>query len=371
MIVGLFPDLSATGGIPRSGCLSALALGSFAAQRGERCRFISLREPAGTRSVQTGAGEICFTGCGGSKTRFVSAASSLAIRQPSIVVALHPHQAPVLAAMKILAPGMRSVVVVHGVEVWTPLPAARRWSLQSADRVLGPSEYTLSRAMKEQCLLPARGRKLAWSLGPEFDPRLAPCAGSAAPAGFPRGRIILTVGRWEANEAYKGVDHLIAALPALLKTIPDARLVAVGEGSDLSRLQSLARESGVSCHVHFLPFITHEELPNAYDHCDVFAMPSSGEGFGLVFIEAMARGKPVIGGAHGGTPEIIEDGSNGYVVRHGDVEQLVDRLRRLLSNDSLRREMGAQAFAKVSREFTFARFSSELNTILYELLDYL
>ena len=369
MIVGLFPELSTTGGIPRSGCLAALALASFAAQRGESCRFVSLKDPDGALSLKTGAREIRFTGCGRSKTRFVSAALGLAIRQPSLVVALHPDQAPMLAAMKIMAPGMRSVVVVHGVEVWTPLPAVQRWSLQSADRVLAPSEYTLSRAIREQSLQTSNGRKLPWSLGPEFDPRLAPRPGSAVPADFPRGRIILTVGRWEASEAYKGVDHLIATVPSLLKGVPDVQLVAVGEGSDLPRLQSLARNSGVSGHVHFLPFIAHDELPRVYDQCDVFVMPSRGEGFGLVFIEAMARGKAVIGGAHGGTPEIIEDGINGYLVRHGDVEQLADRLQRLLSNDLLRREMGAQGRAKVRREFTFARFSSELNGILSELLE--
>lgn len=369
MIVGLFPELSSTGGIPRSGCLTALALASFATQRGERCRFVSLSDPAGAGSLKTGGRVIRFTGCGRSKMHFVSTVCRLAIRQPRLVVALHPDQAPVIAAMKILAPGMRSAVVVHGVEVWTPLPPVRRWSLQSADRVLAPSEYTLSLAMKEQRLPAAKGRKLAWSLGPEFDPRLAPSHGSSAPEGFPRGRIILTVGRWEASEAYKGVDHLITALPALLKIFPDVQLVAVGEGSDLPRLQSLARASGVSGHVHFLPFIGHDALPCAYDHCDVFAMPSRGEGFGLVFIEAMARGKPVIGGAHGGTPEIIADRLNGYLVRYGDVEQLADRLQRLISNDSLRREMGVQAFVKVQREFTFARFSSELNMILTELLE--
>lgn len=369
MIVGLFPELTTPGGIPRSGCLTALALDSFAAQRGERCRFVSLSDPIGAGSLKTGAREIYFTGCGGSRTRFVSATLSLAIRQPSIVVALHPDQAPLLAAMKILAPGMRSAVVVHGIEVWTPLPGAQRWSLQSADRVLAPSEYTLSRAMKEQRLPASKGRKLVWSLGPEFDPRLAPSAGSSVPTGFPCGRIILTVGRWEASEAYKGVDHLIATLPVLLKSFPDVQLVTVGEGSDLPRMQSLARKSGVSGHVHFLPFIAHDELPNVYDHCDVFAMPSRGEGFGLVFIEAMARGKPVIGGADGGTPEIIEDGINGYLVRYGDVEQLADRLQHLLSNDSLARQMGAQAFAKVRREFTFERFLSQLSLILNELLD--
>jgi len=367
MIVGLFPDLSGTGGIQRSGYLTALALASFAAERGEGCRFISLNDAAGARSLKVGSGEIVFTGFGRSKTRFISCALGFATRQPTIVLALHPNLAPVVSAMKILAPGMRSAVVVHGVEVWTPLPIVRRWTLQSADRVLAPSEHTLATAIKEQCLPPGKGRKLAWSLGPEFDPRPLPSPVSSPPQGFPNGRVILTVGRWDASEAYKGVDQLIAALAELVKSFPDVQLVAIGEGSDLPRLQSLARESGTADRVHFLPFMGQDRLPNAYDHCELFAMPSRGEGFGLVFIEAMARGKPVIGGAHGGTPEIIDDGLNGFLVPFGDLAQLVDRLKRLLANDSLRREMGKQALMKARRDFTFGRFSSELAAILNEL----
>jgi phosphatidylinositol alpha-1,6-mannosyltransferase len=369
MIVGLFPDLSSTGGIQRSGCLTALALESFAAKRGETCRFISLNDPTGLRSLTVGSREIVFTGFGRSKTRFAATALKIAARQPGIALALHPNLAPVIAAMKILAPGMRSAVVVHGVEVWARLPVVRRLSLQSVDRVLAPSEHTLLAVTREQRLSPDKGRKLAWSLGPEFDPSAAPLSGSSPPVGFPSGQIILTVGRWDASEAYKGVDHLIAALPMLLKDFPDVQLVAIGEGTDLPRLQSLARESGVADRVHFLPFMSPDGLPSAYDHCEVFAMPSRGEGFGLVFIEAMARARPVIGGAHGGTPEIIDDGINGFVVSYGDVAQLVDRLKRLLANDSLRREMGAQALARVRRDFTFGRFSSELAAILNELLD--
>lgn len=369
MIVGLFPDLSSTGGIQRSGCLTALALESFAMKRGESCRFISLNDPPGPRLLEVGGAKIIFTGFGRSKTRFVSRALSLAARQPSIVLALHPNLAPVISAMKIASPGLRSTVVAHGVEVWRRLPVVRRLSLQSVDRVLAPSEHTLAAVTTEQRLSPDKGRKLAWSLGPEFDPRASPTSGFSRAAGFPPGRIILTVGRWDASEAYKGVDHLIAALPILLRDLPDVQLVAIGEGTDLPRLQSLARESGVAARVHFLPFFSQERLPNAYDHCDVFAMPSRGEGFGLVFIEAMARGKPVIGGAHGGTPEIIDDGITGFLVSYGDVPQLVDRLKRLLAYDSLRREMGARALAKVRRDFLFGRFSSQLAAMLIELLD--
>ena len=369
MIVGLFTQLAGAGGIQRSGCLTAFAMASFAAQRGEKCRFLSLNDAAGDGLLEDGSLKIRFTGCGSSKARFISSACGIALRQPIIVLAMHPNLAPVVAAMKLLAPGMRSVIVVHGIEVWTPLPAIRRWSLQSADRIVAPSEDTLSRAVREQHIFPGKGRKLAWSLDPGCDPKPQHSTGSPLPHAFPQGRVILTVGRWDASEAYKGVDHLIAAMPALLRAFSDVHLVAVGEGSDLPRLQSLARESGASQGIHFLPFIAHDQLPNAYGHCTIFAMPSRGEGFGLVFIEAMACGKPVIGGAHGGTPEVIDDGVNGYLVRYGDAGQLVDRLTRLLSDDSLRQSMGAQALAKVQRDFTFARFSAELSAIFNELLD--
>ena len=369
MIVGLFPDLSSTGGIQRSGCLTALALESFAEKAGETCRFFSLNDPAGLQSSKVGSREIVFTGFDRSKTLFVTRALRVAAHQPSIVVALHPNLAPVIAAMKIVAPGMRSAVVAHGVEVWTRLPIVRRLPVQSVDRVLAPSQYTLNAVTREQRLQMKKGRKLAWSVGPEFDATPARSSGSSPPAGFPRGRIILTVGRWDASEAYKGADHLIAALPTLLEDFPDVQLVAIGEGTDLPRLQALAKESGAADRVHFLPFMGSNQLPVAYDYCDVFAMPSRGEGFGLVFIEAMARGRPVIGGAHGGTPEIIDDGNNGFLVSYGDIQQLVDRLKCLLANDSLRREMGAKALDKARRNFTYARFSFELATILNELMD--
>lgn len=369
MIAGLFPELSTAGGIQRSSCLAALALASFAQARGESCRFISLSDASGASAVKTGGREIRFVGCGGSKRRFLSGSLALAIRQPTVVVALHPRLAPIVAMMKILAPGIRGVVVVHGAEVWAPLSLVRRLALRSADRVLAPSEDTLSRAIKEQRLTPVKVRKLAWSLGPDFDPREELRAALSPRAKFPSGRVILTVGRWDAKEAYKGVDHLIAAMPALLDRFPDVHLIAVGEGTDLPRLQSLAQRSGCMDHIHFLPFIAHDHLPNAYDSCEVFAMPSSGEGFGLVFIEAMARGKPVIGGAHGGTPDVIDDGVDGFLVPHGDVTQLADRLKRLLASDILRREMGRRALMKARRQFTFARFSSELAAILNELLD--
>ena len=164
------------------------------------------------------------------------------------------------------------------------------------------------------------------------------------------------------------MDHLIAALPELLRDVPDLHLVAIGGGSDLPRLEQLARQSGAAERIHFLPFLDPEKLDAAYGCCDVFALPSRGEGFGLVFLEAMSHCKPVVGGAHGGTPDIIEDGVSGYLVQYGEVPELANRLRRLLTDEPSRHRMGTAARERVVRDFTFERFSAEFTSRLDALL---
>ena len=369
MILGLFPELSAAGGVQRAGRLTAAVLASFAERRGEQCVFLSLNDQARTIPLRVGSQEIIFTGFSRSKKKFLLAVLRAASKGPTLAIAFHPYLAPVVTAVKICAPRTRTVTFAHGVEVWRPLGPLRQWSFRQSDLVLAPSADTVLHLTTQQRIPDEKVRKLPWSLGPEFDPEAPPCAAPNIPLGFPRGRIVLTVGRWDATETYKGLDHLIMALPLLLEDVPDVHLVAIGNGSDLPRLMQLAHQCGVVGRVHFHPFLFPKELWSAYDFCDVFALPSRGEGFGLVFLEAMAHAKPVIGGAHGGTPEVVEDGVNGYLVQHGDVGQLVDRLRRLLTNESLRCQMGAQGRERVLKYFTFDRFSAEFKALLQTLLE--
>ena len=364
MIVGLFPELASAGGVQRAGRLTAAVLASFAANRGQAWRFLSLNDPPEASPLRVGSQEIVFTGFSRSKLRFFNAAWKAARQRPSLIVALHPHLAPVVAAMKLCAPAVREVIFAHGLEVWTPLPFIRRRSLQLADLVFAPSNDTARQLAAQQGLPSKKICRLPWSLGPEFDSATPVSAGSQVPDGFPRGRVILTVGRWDAREAYKGVDHLILAMPRLLQAVPELQLVAIGSGTDVPRLKHLAQQSGVAARIHFLSSLPQEQLGPAYDACDVFALPSRGEGFGLVFLEAMSHGKPVVGGAHGGTPDVIEDGVTGYLVRYGDLAQLTDRLGRLLAQDTLRRSMGARALERVRRDFTFDRFARDLAAAL-------
>jgi phosphatidyl-myo-inositol dimannoside synthase len=369
MIIGLFPDLLSAGGVQRAGRHTAAVAAHFAAERSLACCFLSLNDPQGPHTVHVGQGEFLISGFARGKTHFVSAALRAAGRRPKLVIALHPHLAPVVAAMRLRSSKSNSMIFAHGIEVWRPLGWLRGSALRRADMVAAPSADTVRRLVSTQGIRPEKVRRLAWGLDPEFEARLAAPNRLPRPSIFPdRARIILTVGRWESAERYKGADKLIAALPHVLKSAPDSILVLVGDGDDQPRLQQLAHELGVADHVRFVRGPSQEELFACYAHCDVFALPSAGEGFGLVFLEAMAHGKPVIGGAQGGIPDVVEDGVTGLLVPPGEVETLGRALESLLLNRERALEMGARGRERVQTKFTFGQFECRLKQALEEVL---
>jgi phosphatidyl-myo-inositol dimannoside synthase len=215
----------------------------------------------------------------------------------------------------------------------------------------------------------SRVRVLPWGLDPTFEEMVEASSPPALPPNFPSGRVILTVGRWASNERYKGMDTLITALPRLLLERPDLHLVCVGEGDDQAWLEGFAEKGGVERHVHFFSGLTYPQIAACYAACEIFALPSSGEGFGMVYLEAMAYGKPVVGGAHGGAPEVIEDGVTGYLVQHGETAQLISCLDTLLRDPALGRAMGARGSERVQREFRFSVFAKSFRKLLRELCE--
>ena len=319
--------------------------------------------------MRVGQNEFVFTGAARSKTRFATTAMRAARRRPKLVLAAHPNLAPIVRAMQVISPRMKSIVCAHGIEVWEPLSALRRSSLRRATLVLSPSRATADSLSIVQGVPPEQIRVLPWGLDPDFETKVANVAGATLPGGFPVGRVVFTVGRWLATERYKGMDTLIMALPRLLLHWPDLQLVLAGSGDDREWLEAIARESGVSRHVHFLTDLSYGQLAACYAAAEVFALPSRGEGFGFVYLEAMARGKPVIGGAHGGAPEVIADGETGYLVQHGDPVQLATSIDALLANPDMAKQMGSRGRERVEREFRFNVFAKSFRKILRELCE--
>jgi phosphatidylinositol alpha-1,6-mannosyltransferase len=374
VLIGLFPELDAPGGVQRAGKHLASVLTEFAASRGVECRILSLNDRAELKRLSVAGREIVFTGYERAKGRFIATAIQAARRKSGkdrtkLVVAGHPNLALVVQAMRIASPKLKSIICTHGVEVWEPLPWMRRNALRRGDVVLAPSKYTADHVVGSQGVAEAKVRLLGWALDPQFESLARNAAKTPAPASFPAGRVVLTVGRWRSDERYKGVDTLITALPRLLPRWPEVQLVAVGDGDDRQWLEDLAEETGVGRHVHFLSGLSYAELAACYGHSEIFALPSRGEGFGLVYLEAMACGKPVIGGAHGGAPEVIDDGRTGYLVPHGDAIQLATAIETLLVNPEVGLEMGRRGKQRVENEFRFSIFAKSFRKILRELCE--
>lgn len=370
-IIGLFPELLGVGGIQEAGRLTAAALSEIASRDGWSTEFLGLNDPPGPHSLDSGGRVIALRGLGRAKVRFALAAigraRSCARDGACIVLAGHPYLAVPAGWMQRACPRLKTVVMSHGVEVWTPLPLFRRWALLRANLVLAPSRDTAQKLAHVQGVSAEKIRRLAWPLSPSFLRMADTRAELTLPAAFPRqGRIILTVGRWAASERYKGTGELIRAIAQLRATVPGLHLVAVGGGDDLPRLRKLAADLGVADCVLFLENLSRGEIAACYARADLFALPSTGEGFGLVFLEAMAFAKPVVGAACGGTTDVVEDGVNGLLVPPDDAGALARALYGLLSDESLRVELGARGAEIVRRKYSFEVFQAELETILGE-----
>ena len=369
VLIGLFPELDAPGGIQRAGRHLAFLLSEFAHSKQMEYRLLSLNDSQDLHRMRLGDREFVFTGAARGKAGFVAAALKATRRRPKLVLAGHPNLAPIARGMKILSPWMKSIVCTHGVEVWEPLPRMKRRALQRATLVLAPSRATADFVISLQGVAPEKVRVLPWALDPDFDTRAAGTGAAELPREFPRGPVILSVGRWLATERYKGMDTLIRSLPRVLLRWPDVQLAIVGSGDDRDWLEDIAKVSGVQRHVHFFSGLSYAQISACYAAAEIFALPSRGEGFGFVYLEAMARGKPVIGGAHGGAPEVIRDGVTGYLVSHGDSVQLATSLDALLSNPESAKQMGERGRERVQREFKFSVFAKNFKKILRELCE--
>ncbi len=265
----------------------------------------------------------------------------------------HPNLAPLGLALRALNPAARYIVSTYGTEVWEPLPSVRGFALRRADRVTAIAEFNAGKVAALQHIAPETIAIVPCALDPEFS--------ALSDATRPRPGeppILLTVARLEGPERgeYKGVDTVIEAMPEVMAAFPGGRYVVVGDGDDRPRLEQLAHRCGVQERVTFAGAVDAAALRAFYDACEIFVMPSRTEGFGIVFLEAMALGKPVVGGNHGGTPEVWTDGTAGFLVDHGDVRALAGRLNLLLADSEMRARMGAAGRTLVASNFTFTRF---------------
>jgi glycosyltransferase involved in cell wall biosynthesis len=252
-----------------------------------------------------------------------------------LIVSTHVNFAPVAHWIRRVF-GTRYVVAAHGIDVNPDLSPTVQRALRTADAVWAVSEWTRQRLLRLGCAN-SRIRIVPNTVsGKRFRPD-APDAPDALTSSLrdryrlrPDQRVVLTVARLDGAEGYKGYDQVMRALPGVMRRVGPVRYLVVGSGDDARRLRKLAAELGLSDCLTLCGFVPEEELAAHYRLADVFAMPSRGEGFGIVFLEAMASGVPVLSGNLDGSVDALAGGALGLVVNPDDIAAVANGLGDLL-----------------------------------------
>jgi len=248
-------------------------------------------------------------------------------------------------AARWLWPRRPYAVWTHGIEVWDAVRLDRAEALARAELVLVNSAYTRERAAPT--LAGLRDVRLC-RLGSFSDEEIAPVPRDGPPTA-------LLLGRVEPGLP-KGQGILVDIWPRVVSAVPDARLRLVGKGPALDALRDLAKASPAAALIEVAGFVPEERIEQVWAQATVFAMPSLTEGFGLVFIEAMRRGVPVVSSLSDAGQEVNLDGATGYAVGRDDRERLVEALIAVLRDRNLGATLGAAGAARWKAEFRFSAF---------------
>jgi phosphatidylinositol alpha-1,6-mannosyltransferase len=360
-ILVLAPPMGATGGIQNYTVTLVRALREILGEKNVRMVAV----PAEASTHADGNASLGR----GTKIRFLLSAISAAIFwRPQLVLCAHVGISPV-ARMIHRITGAPYWVMLYGIDVWCELAPAKVEALRAAQQLVSISKFTLESASARHGLEKSESVFLA----PTFLIDESAAAGKRRSTALNQPPTVLTVGRLSASERYKGHDVMLDAWPNVLREIPEARYIIVGDGDDRSRLESRTKQLGLTASVIFKGGVSSLELQSCYDECQVFAMPARtelnptaprGEGFGIVFLEAMAHGKPVVGPNVGAPTEFIHDGEHGLLVDPVNPTELARALIELLTHPERALQMGEAGREWVRQQYSYEMFRERLRKIL-------
>ena len=349
------------------------------AEEGFPLEVLSLVERTGGYSrSHSGAEGIRYRAFGFSKARFAAAVSLAAFSGRYDIAIADSSNLGVLLVLPALARRLEFAVWLHGVEVWPPRPNWRaRLSLRAASKRIANSSFTrdtviarfpeLSVEVCELALesLPARPEHDRGAGRQPMSGTVVALDGTQRPIG---SALVLHVGRMDSGKRNKGQEVLLRAFPSVFQQCHEAQLALVGDGGDGDRLRGLAAGLPASLRERiFMPGAIGDSLRDELlDACAVFAMPSNREGFGIVFLEAMSRGKPCVGGKVDATPCVVIDGVTGLLVADpSSPDQVAAALLRLLGDHEFADRLGRAGRSRVQSRFLFDHFKARfLRTLL-------
>ncbi|MGC1393518.1 MAG: glycosyltransferase family 4 protein [Coleofasciculaceae cyanobacterium] len=250
--------------------------------------------------------------------------------RPQLIICGHLNFAPIAYLIHRLT-GIPYWICVYGADAWNIDSYWKKQALHNADKIISISNYTSDRLIHEQklnpekiALLPVTFDASRWSIAPKPQYLLERYQFSSDQP------LILTVGRMSKDAQHKGYDRLIHTLPTIIQAIPNIHYLIVGKGDDRPCIEQLIKSLNLEKYVTLTGFIPDQELVDYYNLCDLFAMPSKAEGFGIVYLEALACGKPTLGGNQDGAIDALCHGEIGVLVDPNNLEEIAQAIINVL-----------------------------------------
>ena len=358
---------SVTGGIEKVSRLVGKALYELGLQYGGIAEVYSMYGRSEYADNNRYFPQLMFRAFNDNKIWFVIK-SILSGRRSQYLVMSHINLLIVGYLVKLFRPSVKLVWIAHGIEVWRPLPAWKRYMLRRCDLILPVSHFTQQKMLDLYHLDESKFSVFNNCLEPFLEKPLHKEKSETLlnRYGFTKeNRIMLTVSRMAESEKYKGYDKVLQAMPALLDEHPGIRYLLVGkyDASEKKRLDELIRILKLEPFVAFSGFVADEEMPAHFSLADLFIMPSEKEGFGIVFIEAMFYGLPVIAGNADGSVDALCKGELGILIDPQSIPEIRDAIRKVLEN----REAHVPDQSKLYEHFSYSWYKRKLNHCLDSL----
>lgn len=279
-----------------------------------------------------------FKGFAGNKGSFVFSAVRQGMKS-NVVLLSHVNLLPIGYLIKKTSPKTKLVLIAHGIEVWESVAGFKGKMLNVVDLFLPVSSYTAQKLRTQHKIEADKIKLLNNCLDPFLQTATHPALQNNLCSRYAIGKndfVLLTVTRLKHSEQYKGYDRVVEALATIKQDIPTVKYIIVGkyDEEEKQRLDNLIAAKGLTNHVVFTGFVNEEELSAHFNIADVYIMPSTGEGFGIVFIEALYYGLPVIAGNVDGSVDALANGEFGVLVNPSNVQEIASAIRKVCEDKS-------------------------------------
>jgi len=324
---------SATGGIERVCRIAGKALYELGLQYGGMVHIFAMHGKRDEGDPNHYFPQLIYSPFNSGRIRFVRKAIAEG-RRSKVVLMSHINLMVVGYLIKLFRPSVKLVLLAHGIEVWKPLPSWKKKMLRKCDLILPVSHFTKEKMKTLHGLPEEKFSLLNNCLDPFLELPLQKEKNTELLKRYALKKeqlILLTVSRMSDTEQYKGYDKVLKALPGLVQNHPELRYLLVGKYdiSEKRRLDAIISQLDLQDVVIFTGFVPNDELAAHFMLGDIFIMPSEKEGFGIVFIEAMFYGLPVIAGNIDGSADALCNGELGSLVNPNNKEEIIGAVKKI------------------------------------------